>query len=193
MDVLEREAETAGLARGGVSWGRVLWLLVFGAAFGFTEAAVVAYLRRLLGEAHGLDYREIFAAKGLPFSSASIAADFGRAGLLTLERCREIGTLLMLLGVAGAGGRTRRERVAVFLFTFAVWDLAYYAFLVPLTGFPRGLGQTDIYFLVPFAWYGPVWFPVLVVMPLLITLSLRLICDGTGQRHHPQSAKDGVL
>nr|MDQ2687799.1 hypothetical protein [Armatimonadota bacterium] len=165
MDVLEREAGAGERTRGAIPWERLLWYLVFGAAFGFTEAAVVAYLRRLLGEAPGLDYREIFAAKGLPFSSAAIAADFARAGLLTPERCREMGTLLMLLGVAMAGGRSAKERLAVFLFTFAVWDLAYYAFLVPLTGFPRGLGQTDIYFLVPFAWYGPVWFPVVVVMP----------------------------
>lgn len=175
MDVLEREAGEVERARGSIPWGRVLWLFVFGAAFGFTEATVVAYLRRLLGEAYGLDYREIFAQKGLPFSAASIAADFSRAGLLTLERCREIGTLLMLLGVAGASGRDLRERAGVFLLTFAVWDMAYYAFLIPLTGFPRGLGQTDIYFLVPFAWYGPVWFPVLVVMPLLIALALRLL------------------
>ena len=175
MGVLEREAGAAGRARGGVPWGRVAWLFVFGAAFGFTEAAVVAYLRRLLGEAHGLDYREVFAQKGLAFSSASIGADFGRHGLLTLERCREMGTLLMLLGVAGAVGRGWRERAGVFLLAFAVWDLAYYVFLIPLTGFPRGLGQTDIYFLVPFAWYGPVWFPVQVVMPLLIALALRLM------------------
>lgn len=174
MGVLEREAETAGRARGVVPWGRVLWLGLFGAAFGFTEAAVVAYLRRLLGEAPGLDYREVFAAKGLAFSSTSIGADFARHGLMTLEQCREIGTLLMLGGVAMGGGRSGRERLAVFLWTFAVWDLAYYAFLVPLTGFPRGLGQTDVYFLVPFAWYGPVWFPTLVVMPLLIVLALRL-------------------
>lgn len=174
MDTAERRVGAAGRVHREVQWGRVLWWTLFGAAFGFTEAAVVAYLRRLLGEAPGLDYRQAFAAKGLPFTSASIAADFAHVGLLLPERCREIGTLLMLLGVTMAGERSAKERLAVFLFTFAVWDLAYYAFLVPLTGFPRGLGQTDIYFLVPFAWYGPVWFPVVVVMPLLIAWALWL-------------------
>jgi uncharacterized protein (DUF983 family) len=47
--------------------------------------------------------------------------------------------------------------------------------LPPLIGFPRRLTDTDIFFLVPVAWYGPVWFPVLVVMPALLALSLWLL------------------
>ena len=151
-----------------------MWWALFGAAFGYTEAVVVVYLRRLLGEGTGLVYRQIFTAKHLAFTSAGIAADMARHGAWTVERSREIATLLLLLGAAMAAGRTRRERGAVFLFTFAVWDEAYYLFLGLWTGFPHSLMQTDIYFLVPFAWYGPVWFPVLVVMPLMIALALRL-------------------
>ena len=98
-------------------------------------------------------------------------------GILAIERSREIATLLLLLGAAWGGGRTGRDRWALFLYTFAVWDLTYYLFLIPWTGFPQGLLATDIYFLVPIAWYGPVWFPVLLVMPLMIGVAVRLLID----------------
>jgi hypothetical protein len=98
-----------------------------------------------------------------------------RQGIWTVEQVREVATLLLLAGAAGAAGRTWRERLGLFLFTFAVWDLVYYACLPALIGFPRSLVQTDIYFLVPIAWYGPVWFPVLVVMPALLVFSLWLL------------------
>ena len=152
------------------------WTL-FAVAFGYTEAVLVVYIRRLLGEAPGLDYRQVFAAKHLDFSSGVIRSDMRRHGLFAVEQSREVATLLLLLGAAWGGGRTGRERLALFLYTFAVWDLAYYVFLVPWTAFPRSLSATDIYFLVPIAWYGPVWFPVLVVMPILIVVALCLLRD----------------
>ncbi len=135
---------------------------------------LVVYLRRLLGEAPALDYRQVFAAKNLPFSSSELSADMARHGLLRLEQSREIATLLLLFGAAWAGGQTARARLANFLYTFAVWDLTYYVFLAAFLPFARHLTATDIYFLVPFAWYGPVWFPVVVVMPILIFAALRL-------------------
>lgn len=153
-------------------WGRILGWTLFAASFGYAEAALVVYLRRLMGEGDGLDYRQIFALKHLAFSSSSIAQDMARHGFLTLERSREIATLLLLAGAAWGGGRSTRERWAIFLYTFALWDETYYLFLMPWTGFPRSLMSTDLYFLVPWAWYGPVWFPVLVVMPVL------MVCAG---------------
>ncbi len=174
MDVLEREAGAAGRTRGGIPWGRVLGWTLFGAAFGYTEACVVAYIRRLLGEAPGLDYGQVFALKHLALSSPHILGDMAGRGVLTIERTREAATLLLLVGSAWGGGRSGRERLAVFLYTFAVWDLTYYLFLIPWTGFPKSLVATDIYFLLPIASYGPVWFPVLVVMPGLIAWALWL-------------------
>lgn len=155
-------------------WKRIAGWTLFAAAFGYTEAMLVVYLRRLLGEAPGLDYRQVFAAKGLPFTSAQLSADMAGHGLLRLEQSREVATLLLLLGAAWAGGRTARERLANFLFTFAVWDLTYYVFLAAFLPFARRLTATDIYFLVPLAWYGPIWFPVLVIMPIFIFVALRL-------------------
>jgi hypothetical protein len=153
---------------------RLFWWAVFAAAFGVTEAALVVYVRRLLGMPPGLDYAEIWAVRGLPLQSSTFLHEFRGRGLLGLELAREAGTILLLVGAAMAAGRTWRERWAIFLYTFALWDLTYYLYLVLFIGFPRGLGAIDVYFLIPWAWYGPVWFPVLVVMPALLAVSLRL-------------------
>ncbi len=152
-------------------WKQIVAWTVFAAAFGYTEAALVVYLRRLLGEAPGMDYRQVFGARGMTLSSAAVAADMKAQGVWSLERSREAATLVLLFGAAWAGGRTARERGAVFSYTFAVWDLTYYGFLAVWTGFPRTLSAVDIYFLLPWASFGPVWFPVLVVMPALVALA----------------------
>jgi hypothetical protein len=154
---------------------RLLWWILYAAAFGLTEAALVAYVRRYLGWEPGYDYREIFTMRGLRLDSAAFSRLFREHGILNLEMAREVGTILLLVGAAMAAGRTWRERCGLFLLTFAVWDLAYYAFLYLLIGFPRSLLATDVYFMIPIAWYGPVWFPVCVVMPALVALSLRLL------------------
>ena len=157
--------------------GRLAWWTLYAAAFGYVEALVVVYLRRLTGMPPGWDYPHIWAARGLPFTSAAIFAEMSRQGVLRTELTREAATLLLLLGAACAAGRTGRERLGLFLYTFAVWDLTYYLWLKLWTGFPQSLGATDIYFLLPLAWYGPVWFPVLVFMPATILLALRLLRD----------------
>lgn len=156
-------------------WSRLAGWALFAVAFGVTEAVVAFYIRHAGQMAPGLDYAQVWAARGLAFDSATIEAELRQAGIWRAEQVREVATLLLLAGAAWGGGRSLRERVGLFLFTFAVWDLAYYAALPPLVGFPRRLSDTDVYFLVPIAWYGPVWFPVLVVMPLLLAVSLRLI------------------
>jgi hypothetical protein len=174
MDVLDVENRVTKRRVTRLPWMRVLGWTVFASAFGYTEAAVVVYIRRLLGEASGLDYRQVFTLKHMALSSANVLADMARHGILPLERTREAATLLLLFGAAWAAGHGWRERLAVFLYTFAVWDIAYYFFLVPLSGFPRSLGAIDVYFLLPIASYGPVWFPVLVVMPMLIAFAYWL-------------------
>ena len=154
---------------------KLFWWTVFAASFGYVEALVVVYIRRLTDMAPGLDYRQVWAARHLAWNSAAILAEMTRLGVYQTERTREVATILLLLGPAIAAGRTVRERLGLFLYTFAVWDETYYLWLKLWTDFPHALTASDIYFLLPIAWYGPVWFPVLVVMPALIGLSLRLI------------------
>ena len=154
---------------------RLCWWTLYAAAFGYVEALVVVYIRRLTGMTPGMDYHQLWAARHLAWNGPAIIAEMGRLGVYQTEYGREIATLLLLLGPAMAAGRTGRERLALFLYTFAVWDETYYLWLKLWTGFPATLGSTDIYFLVPIAWYGPVWFPVLVVMPALIAAALLLL------------------
>lgn len=154
---------------------RLLWWTLYAAAFGYVEALVVVYIRRLTGMASSLDYHQLWTARHLAWNGPAIVAEMGRLGVYQTEYGREVATLLLLLGPAMAAGRTGRERFGLFLYTFAVWDETYYLWLRQWTSFPQSLGSTDIYFLVPIAWYGPVWFPVLVVMPLLIAISLWLL------------------
>ncbi len=164
---------------------RLFWWTLYAAAFGYVEALVVVYIRRLTGMTPGLDYHQLWTAKHLAWNGPAIIAEMGRLGVYQTEYGREIATLLLLLGPAMAAGRTGRERLALFLYTFAVWDETYYLWLKLWTGFPQSLGSADIYFLVPIAWYGPVWFPVLVVMPVLIALALWLLT-------HPAPSPSGA-
>ncbi len=156
-------------------WRQLLWWTLYAAAFGYVEALVVVYIRRLGGFPPGLDYPAVWASRHLQWSGATITGEMRRLGVYDTEYGREIATLLLLLGPAMAAGRSGRERLGLYLYTFAVWDETYYLWLKMWTGFPQTLAAIDVYFLVPWAWYGPVWFPVLVVMPALIAISLRLL------------------
>jgi hypothetical protein len=82
--------------------------------------------------------------------------------LLTLEVLREAATILMLLSVSLLTSTKSRVRVAVFLWTFALWDIVYYAALWGTVRWPLSLRDPDVLFLIPVPWLSPVWFPLLV-------------------------------
>lgn len=165
-------------------WARLFWWGIFGAAFGVTEAALVFYVRRVLGMPPGMDYRQVWGIfhPGAALTSPAFLDLFEVRGLLGLERAREAATIVLLAAAAMAAGRSARERWGIFCFTFAAWDLTYYLWLRLFLGFPRGLTDTDIYFLIPIAWLGPVWFPVCVVMPALLLLGGYLIAQGSSDK-----------
>ncbi|MDX1932384.1 MAG: hypothetical protein SFU56_07250 [Capsulimonadales bacterium] len=161
---------------------RIIWWIVFATAFGMTEAALVVNVRHLLGWEDGLDYAQLFAARGMSLDSGAFTRLFRERQLLPLEIAREAATILLLVGAAMAAGTSWRERWGIFWLTFAVWDLTYYLFLKVFIDFPRSLNAIDVYFLIPITWYGPVWFPVCVVMPALTLLGLRLLWVNPGGR-----------
>ena len=131
---------------------RLLVVAVFAVAMAWVEAAVVFYLRRM---ADRID----------PYQSnpLSLADDIGRA-----EVIREAATVVMLLAVAWLAGRTWRARFGFFAAAFGAWDLFYYVFLVPLTGWPRSLLDWDILFLIPLPWWGPVLAPVVIALLMIV-------------------------
>ncbi len=154
--------------------GRQLALAAsFGVAFGFVEAAVVAYLRAAVGLLPGFEgsLDDVAARASEFYRQAEAIRDFPQS-LLTIEILREAATRLMLSAVSALAAKAWRERWAIFLWIFAVWDLTYYAALWATIRWPRSLLDTDILFLIPQPWIAQVWFPVLVSSLALVAVLL---------------------
>jgi hypothetical protein len=81
----------------------------------------------------------------------------------------------MLLSVALLTSTKSRARAAVFLWTFAIWDIVYYAALWATVRWPLSLSDPDVLFLIPVPWFSPVWFPLLVsALALAAVLLVRV-------------------
>jgi hypothetical protein len=130
---------------------RLWWLLLFAVAFGWVEAAVVIYLRRL------------YYPDGFAFPLRMIEPQ-----LLGVELAREAATLLMLLGVACLAGRRLYERLAFYAFAFGIWDLAYYGGLKIALDWPVSLADWDILFLLPLPWVAPVYAPMSIALVMIL-------------------------
>lgn len=173
----------------GLSLWQLLQATLFGAAFGFVEAAVVVYLRAALGLLPGY--------KGTLADVARMSAGVYQQAqavelppsLMTVELFREAATIVMLVCLALLAGRKPRERWAVFFWTFAVWDIAYYAGLWGTVRWPASLKDLDILFLIPVPWLAQVWFPLLISLLTLaaITLTRNGIAAQTARGSTPAS------
>ncbi|HMB24054.1 MAG TPA: hypothetical protein VKP08_14525 [Anaerolineales bacterium] len=130
-------------------------VFAYAIAMAWVESAVVVYLRTLIGRVTP------YQTDPLPVS----------VGLGWIEVGREIATLVMLFTVGWLAGQTWRSRTGYSLIAFGTWDIFYYIFLVPMSGWPQSLLDWDVLFLVPLPWWGPVLSPVLI--------SLLLISGGT--------------
>ena len=131
---------------------RLLFAATFAAAFGFVEAAVVVYL--------GGNLRALATAT-VPFESTSQAEMLPiPPRLLTTEKFREAATLVMLVSVSLLAASRSRERWALFLWCFAIWDLIYYLGLHLLIHWPTSFLTMDVLFLIPVPWFAQIWFPV---------------------------------
>jgi hypothetical protein len=156
--------------------GQLTICAVFGIAFGFVEAAVVVYLRAAIGllpDYAGTlsDLRRAAQNPSQIYVQAQSIAQFPQS-LLTIEVFREAATILMLLSVAMLGAPKARERWALFLWTFALWDSAYYAGLWCTVRWPASLCDLDVLFLIPVPWLAQVWFPLLVSALTLLAVVL---------------------
>lgn len=138
------------------SVGRWLAVALFATAFAWVEAAVVLYLRTLV------DRLDPYTANPLP----------NIEGLTWVELVREAATMLMLATVGWLAGKDTRTRAGYALIAFGVWDIGYYLFLRPMSGWPNGLLDWDILFLLPLPWWGPILAPMLI--------ALLMIAWGTG-------------
>ena len=136
------------------------WALVavYAAAMAWVESAVVYYLRVMI------DRLEPYQPNPLPVT----IFDFSR-----VEVVREAATLIMLLVVGWLAGKTTRARFGYSLIAFGIWDILYYVFLIPMTGWPHSLLDWDVLFLIPLPWWGPVLAPILI-STLMIILGTQL-------------------
>src|SRR6266513_1415669 len=145
----------------------------------YVESAVVLYIRSLAG--HMDPYQPD------PFTLPE--------GLIRAEMVREAATLIMLLAVGWLAGRTWRSRLGYALVAFGVWDILYYVFLVPLSGWPRSLLDWDILFLLPLPWWGPVLAPVSIALVMILwgTLATQSGDGATGARRAWALACVGIV
>ena len=143
----------SGSATGPGFVGTAIAVLAFGAAFGYMEATVVAYLRAALGLVPG----------------AVMAHDPGIFGTFeAVEIARELATLVMIATVGWIAGRTGLERLAWAAVVFGAWDIVYYIGLRLVIAWPPSLDTWDVLFLVPMPWVGPVWAPIVVSLALIV-------------------------
>ncbi len=148
----------------------------FAASFGFLEAVVVVYLRAAVGLLPGYQgtLSDVIRMSGDVYRQSQAINQIPKS-LLTLEVLREAATILMLLSVALLTSTKSRARAAVFLWTFAIWDIVYYATLWATVRWPLSLSDPDVLFLIPVPWFSPVWFPLLVsALALAAVLLVRV-------------------
>ncbi len=146
-------------------WKRILWVGVFGASFGYVEAAVVVYLRALYS-------REGIAFPLQPMPDA----------MVVVEAVREAATLVMLIAVGILAGRGRWERFGAFLLAFGVWDITYYVWLKVTINWPSSLFEWDVLFLLPLPWLGPVIAAVAIALIMVVGGGWLVFREGRGMQ-----------
>lgn len=130
---------------------------MFAVAMGYLESAVVVYLR------------ELYYPEGFDFPLKAMSRD-----VAVTELYREAATLIMILAVSVLAAKIWLHRFAWFLIVFGAWDITYYLFLKILLGWPESLRTTDILFLLPIMWTGPVIAPVINSLTMILMASVIL-------------------
>jgi hypothetical protein len=129
-----------------------LIVFAFATAMAWVEAAVVYYLRSMMGRLE-------------PYQPDPLPA---LGGFGSVELPREFATLVMLFTAGWLAGRTWRARLGYAAIAFGVWDIFYYVFLKVMCGWPHSLLDWDILFLLPVPWWGPVLAPILISLLLIV-------------------------
>jgi hypothetical protein len=133
---------------------RLLLITIFGIAMGLLEAIVVVYLRMIPA------VKEYYILPWAPHFPSE---------LLFTEQIREASTIVMLVAFALLIGKKRWEKLAVFLWVFAIWDIFYYVSLYFLISWPSSLLEMDVVFLIPIQWYVPVLSAIAVMIGFLMS------------------------
>lgn len=154
----------------------LLYTFIFGVAFGVIEATCVIYLRASTGMLPGFEGNifDVWRMSKEVFYSQEILERELPKSLLAYELIREAGTIIMLGMVSLIAASKWRERTAIFLWAFAVWDIVYYLHLWLMVRWPSSLTTPDVLFLIPEPWIGQVWFPLLVSGLTMLVVFLNI-------------------
>ncbi len=178
-------ASVAGMG-GGLSFrATAIAVLAFALAMAYLESAVVVYLQGALDARVG----DIFPLR----------PELEVGNLILIEVGREAATLVMIAAIGTLVGRSRLERLAWAAVVFGAWDIGYYAWLQVFSGWPGSLVTTDLLFLIPVPWVGPVWSPVAVSVALVgvgLAAASRLRAGGhieVARRHWAAGLVGGCL
>ena len=140
---------------------KYILLAIFGIAMAHLEGVVVVYLRKILGITDSQSNKE--SLKSFPKK------------YLFIEKTREIATIVMLVTLAILVGENWLNRLIIFLWTFAFWDLFYYLSLYLLIKWPPKWTTIDVLFLIPRPWIAPVWFPIAISTITIIVIAILLL------------------
>ena len=155
---------------------KLKWVAVYAAAMAYVEAASVVYLRRIYGISDLL--RDV-----APYDPMVAAIELGR----------EAATLVMILAVGVAAGRSGQARLGFACFAFGTWDVLYYLWLRVLLLWPGSLLAPDVLFLIPLPWWGPVLSPALVALLAAVGGALAVVHDDGGRAMRPGAVGWTVL
>jgi hypothetical protein len=142
----------------------------FAVAFAWVEGAIVVYLREIyFGGSFSfpvvMEWRE-----------GELVVDH----LMRIEFGREIATILMLVAVGWAAGRTSWQRFCFFIIGFGIWDIFFYIWLRVMVRWPESLMTWDLLFFVPLPWVGPVITPALIALAMTVAGSLIIYFEEKG-------------
>ncbi len=147
---------------------KLLPLSIFAIAMGHLEGVVVVYLRGILPTVIKLEGVTTYTEYARVLMSSPI---------IFIEQTRELATIIMLIIFAGLIGRNIMQRLAVFLYTFGIWDITYYISLYILLRWPPSLSTIDTLFLIPGPWVAPVYVPVIASLLMIGVGTYMLKCE----------------
>jgi hypothetical protein len=133
---------------------RITAVVLYAVAMAYAESAAVLYLRTIYG---GVD------PVGPRHSLFDPLPDF-----VWIEIGREAATILMLATVGYLAAATAVGRLGAFAVAMGVWDIFYYVFLWLFAGWPRSALASDVLFLIPLPWWGPVLSPILLAVLIVL-------------------------
>ncbi len=140
---------------------RLMPVITFGIIFGFVEAIIVIYLRKIY----------------YPSQTGLFPLRVVDINIYRLEVIRESATIIILSLISFISSRKLKEVPFLFLLLFGLWDIFYYMFLFILIRWPSSIAEYDVLFLIPLPWIAPVIAPVLVSSLFVVGSIIYLVKD----------------